>query len=90
MVVYGCPVEGHIVSDGYIVPDFYGRFLIKCMQYRTVLYVYTVADTDRIHIAAQYGIEPYAALLSHDYIAYDGGIFSQVAVFSYLRGEPSY
>ena len=57
------------------------------MKYRTVLDVYTVAYLDAVDIAAQYCAKPYAAVAAHHYIAYDGGIVGQVAVFSYLGSE---
>ncbi len=48
----------------------------------TILYIYPVTDADGIHIAAQHGIEPDAAIAADDYVSDDGGIFSHIGVFA--------
>ena len=60
------------------------------MKYGTVLNVHTDADTDGVYISPKYCIEPYAAILSHYYIADDGGIVGQKTVFSEFRSKTSY
>ena len=83
-------VDGDVVTDGYIVADADGGFLVKRVEHASVLNVHAVADADAVHIATQHGVEPDAALVAHHHIAYDGGVFGQVAVFPYLWGEPTY
>ena len=60
------------------------------MKYGTVLNVHTVADTDGVYISPKYCIEPYAAIISHYYIADDGGIVGQITILTDLRSKPSY
>ncbi len=59
------------------------------MEHRAVLDVDAVADAYRVDVAAQYGVEPHAAVVAHHNVAYDGGVVGEVAVFTYLRSESS-
>jgi hypothetical protein len=53
-----------------------------CVQHRTVLYIYVVAYANGVDIATQYCIEPNAASVAHNHIAYYSGIFSQITIFA--------
>ena len=50
------------------------RFLIQGVQYASVLDVYTVADTNGVDVATQYGTEPDTAITSHFYISDDSSV----------------
>jgi hypothetical protein len=50
-----------------------------------ILNVYLVPHTDEIHISPHYGIEPNAAIITHDHITNNRGIGSQKAIISKLR-----
>ena len=89
IVVYAGSVECHVVADGYVVADFYGRFFIQSVEYGAVLDVHPVADADGVHISPEYGIEPYATVFSHYYIADNGGVVGQITVFTDLRSKSS-
>lgn len=67
-------VDGYIVTYGYVVADFDGRFFIKGVQNGAVLDIYAVADADGIDVAPQNGAEPKAASFSYFYIADHGCI----------------
>ena len=90
IVLHGGAVDGDVVADGHVVAYFDGRFLVERVQHAAVLYVHTVADADRVDVAAQHGVEPYATVSAHLYVAYDGGVVGQVAVFSYFGRKASY
>ena len=84
------PVDGHIVADGDIVADFYGRFLIEGVQNGTVLDVDVVADADGIDVAAHHGVEPDGTAVAHHHVADDGGVLGQEAVLADLRLEAAH
>ena len=67
-----------------------GGFFVEGVKHASVLNVYAIANADAVYIATKHGVEPDAALVAHHHIAYDGGVFGQVAVFSYLWGKPTY
>ena len=89
-VVDTCPVQGDVMSDRNIIADFYGRFLVKCVQDASVLDVYPVSDADAINISPQDGIEPDAAIVSHHYITDNRGIVGKETVASHFGSESSY
>lgn len=90
VVAYSCAVYYCVVSDGYVVADFYDGFFVECVEYGAVLYVYAVADAYRIDVATQYCVEPYAAFAAHDDVANDGGVVCKIAVFAVNGGEAPY
>lgn len=59
------------------------------MEYGAVLDVHSVADADGVHIAPKYGIEPYATVSSHYYVANNRGVVGQITVFADLRSKSS-
>ena len=60
------------------------------MQDTSILNVDPVSDADGVDISPQDGIEPYAAIVSHDNIANDSGVIGKETILSYLRRESSY
>jgi len=48
----------------------------------TILHIDFIAHADAVYISAQYCIEPHTAIVTHNYIAHDSGIWSKVAVTS--------
>lgn len=83
-------VDHHVVPDRYVVADLYGRFLIQRVEHRAVLDVDTVADSDGVHVAAQHGAEPDAALVAHCHVADYRGIVGDEAFFADFWDESSY
>jgi hypothetical protein len=55
------------------------------MNTGAILNIDFVAEPDKIYIAANDGIEPGTALISHDYIANNGGIGGNETINSKLR-----
>jgi hypothetical protein len=45
------------------------------MKDTAVLNIYSIADADRVHVTAEDGIEPNAAILPDSDITYDSSIF---------------
>ena len=60
------------------------------MKNGSVLNVYSVANTDGVNISTQHCIEPYAAITSHNDVAYKSRVIGKVTVLADLRGKPSY
>jgi len=73
-----------IMPDGNIIPDGSTVFLISTMNAGSVLYVYLIADFDKVHIPPYHSIEPKAAVITGYYIAYDGGIRSNEIIVTEL------
>jgi hypothetical protein len=57
-------------------------FLVGAMYHCAILYVYFVANADGVYITTDHGIEPYTAIVTHYYIAYYSGIFSQETIIA--------
>jgi hypothetical protein len=55
------------------------------MKNRIVLDVYLVADADRVDIAADDRVKPYAAVITNDHVACNGSIWRNENIFSKLR-----
>jgi hypothetical protein len=58
-----------IVSNRNIVADSCRGFLIRAMDYSTILNIHAIAHHDAIHVASNDSIKPYAAFIAHDHIA---------------------
>lgn len=80
-------VDGHVVAYRHVVAYLDGRLLVERVQYAAVLDVHAVAYGDGVHVAAQHGVEPYAALVAHRHVAYHGGVFGKEAVAAHLGCE---
>jgi hypothetical protein len=75
------------MGDGNVVANANRVFLVGAVYHGAVLYVYVIADTDGMHIAADHGIEPYAAVVAHYNIAYNSGVFGYKCVFADYRAD---
>ena len=62
----GAAMQHHVVADGHVVADDERMGIVRHMQHAEILHVRPVAETDIIHITANHGVEPGAALLAHD------------------------
>src|SRR5690606_20151995 len=69
IVVNRAAVDDSIVTYRYIVADSGACSLVGAMNHRSVLHVYFVSHSDEVYIAPHHGIEPDAAIITHDYIA---------------------
>lgn len=83
VVVYPAAVERGVVTDGYVVAEFYDGFPVEGVEYGAVLYVYGVAEADGVDVAAEYGSVPDAAVASHLHVADEGCRFGQKAVLAH-------
>ena len=54
------------------------------MNHYTILYIYLIANFYTIYITANYRIEPDATVFPNLYIAYDGCIWRNKIILSYL------
>ena len=79
-----------IVSYRYVVAYFDDRFFVKRVQYRTVLYVHTVADCYGVHVSPQHRIVPDAALVAYRYVPDEDGGFGEETIFSCFGGKAPY
>jgi hypothetical protein len=56
--------------------------LVGAVDYGAVLYIYAVAHFYKVYITSYYGIKPKTAFFSSGYIANDGSVGCNKAVFS--------
>ncbi len=82
IIVQGAAMNNGMVADGYIIPDRSPVFFKGAMDAGAVLDIYLIADFDKIHIAADNGIEPGTALVAHNHITHDSGIRGDETIFS--------
>ena len=82
MVVDGAGMYRDVMPDGDVVANVRGSCLVRHVDTRAILYVRTVADSDRCHVTAYDGIEPDGTVVAHLDVAHDGGILAEVAVFA--------
>ena len=87
-------VNNGIMSHGDIVTDScYGgmrRVIVEGMDDGTILDIGTVADTDTVHIAAQYRTVPNTAIVPYfDITDYDSS-FGEEGIFTNFRGFATY
>ena len=82
MVMNSTAVHYGVVSDGNTVAYYGFGFIESTMQYRAILDVYFIADADTVDVSADDCVEPYAAIISHDHIADDGGVGGDETVFA--------
>ena len=85
IIFQGATVYDGAVADGNVIPDNGGGALIGAVDDRTILDIDLVADPDAVHVAADDALEPEAAVVSGDDVAYDGGVLGKVAVVPELR-----
>jgi hypothetical protein len=83
--VQGAAVHEGAVADAHIVADGGAAFLESAVKDGAVLDIDFISYPDKIHIAAYHRLEPHGALVAHDHIADNGGIFCEEAVLSELR-----
>jgi hypothetical protein len=77
-------MDDGIVADAYAITNDGAGLLVCAVENCPVLDVNLVPDPDCVHIAPYDRIEPYTAVISNDYVAYDGGIRGDKAVFAEL------
>jgi hypothetical protein len=73
------------MGNGNVVANANRVFLVGAVYHGAVLNVYIIPDADGMYIAADYGVEPYAAVVAHNNIADNGGVFGYKRVFAYNR-----
>ena len=66
------------MADGDLIADDQGMGVVGDMEYAEVLHIRSVADPDRVHVPANDGMEPHAAVLAQHHIADDNaGLFDK-------------
>ena len=69
------------MPDGDVVADDERMRVVCDMQHAEVLHVRAVPDANVVHIAANDGMKPGAALFAHDDVADDhGGLFNKAGL----------
>jgi hypothetical protein len=79
-----------IVRNGYLIANECARLLVGAMDYRTILNIGIVSNTDLNYIASNHGIEPHGAVFSHFHIPDHGSIGCQPAVISHFWSKSIY
>jgi hypothetical protein len=66
------------MADRDVTPNDQRVSIMSDMQHAEVLHVGPISDPNVVHIAADHGVEPDAALLTHHHIAdHDSGLFDK-------------
>jgi hypothetical protein len=74
-------MQDHVVPDGDVVADDERMRVVCDMQHAEVLHVRAVPDANVVHIAANDGMKPGAALFAHHDVADDhGGLFDKAGL----------
>jgi hypothetical protein len=60
------------------------------VYYCSILHINFIAHADGMHIAANNCLKPDTAVITHDDIAHNRGIFRQITVIAELRTEAAY
>lgn len=80
-VLNGAAVQHDIVTDSHVVANDEGMRVVVNMQHAEVLHVGSVSNADVIHIAADDGMEPGAAVFAHHDVADDDrGVFDKAGL----------
>ena len=80
-------MHGSVMADRHIVFNDRGAHLVGDVHACSVLYVDAVAHVDIGHIASDDGVEPDRAFITHYYFAYNGGVLTEITVFSPLGSQ---
>src|SRR5690606_35438477 len=84
VIVNGTTMNNSIMPYRNIISYHRWVFLIRTMNYCTILHIYLITHFNKMHITAYYCIIPNAALFSHFYISNYCGIFCYKATFGIL------
>ena len=84
MIMNGAGMNSDIVTNGDVVANMRRACLVSNMDARAILYIGTVANGDRGHIASNNGIEPDRTFVAHCYIAHNRGVFTEVTILAPL------
>jgi hypothetical protein len=85
--MYGAPMNNGAMGDRHVVADADRRFLIGAMNDGAILDIDFIANTDRMNVAPDHRVKPYAATVAHDDIANDNGVVGEETVFAQLRRD---
>jgi len=67
-----------MVPDRHVVSDDQGMSIVGHMQHAEVLDVGPIADSNKVHIAPDHGMEPDTAGLAHHHVPdHDAGVFDE-------------
>src|SRR5689334_3522943 len=75
IIMNSAPMHNGIVPYGNIVTNDSFCTLKCAMNNRPILHIHFVPHTNDIHIAAEHRVKPYAAIITHDHITYNGGVW---------------
>jgi hypothetical protein len=70
------------MTDSHIVAQDAGSLTIQGMNAGVVLNVSAVTHLHKVYITSDHCIEPYGAVVTHLYIAYYHGTFTEIAVLA--------
>ena len=80
-------MNGNVMTNGYIRTDMRRTCLMGDMNTRAILYVSTIAYSDRSNITTHNSVKPDGAFITHRDIANNSGILTEVAILAPFRSE---
>jgi hypothetical protein len=90
MVFNGTAMDDGIVTDAHLITNDGAGLLVCTVDHGPVLDIDHISYAYRVHVAPDNGIKPDTAVISKDYVAYNGGIWRDIAVFAELREHTLY
>ena len=85
IVVKRTSVYDRVVTNRNIITNCCAASLVCTMNAGAILDIHLISDTDKIDIAANDSVEPYTAVVTHDHIADDRGVWCYEYVGAELR-----
>ena len=82
IVVQRTAMHQCIVPNGYIVADNGFAALVRAMDDGTILHIDLVAQADAVDIAADNGVEPHTARITHFHVAHNSSVGCNKAGFA--------
>jgi len=80
--VHGTAMHYGVVPYTHIIANNGWMFLIRTMDTGTILHIYFIAHFYVVYIAPYHCVEPNTALVAHDYIAHNSGVWCNKCVVS--------
>ena len=79
-----------IVRYRHLIANKCARLLVGAMDYRTILNIGIISNSDFIYIASNHCVEPNGTVFPQFHITYHGSVGCQPAVFTHFRSDSIY
>ena len=73
-------VYDRIMTNRYIIANLGRTFLVGSMNYRPVLYVDSIPNTNAMDITTHHSLIPHRAVIAYNNVSYKGGVFGKKTI----------